>query len=338
METTDTISVSKSSESAVSGTLLDVQGLKTYFHTHEGVSRAVDGVSFSLQRRETLGVVGESGCGKSVTALSIMGLVPSPPGRIVDGSIVFDGEELTLKSNRDMRHIRGNRISMIFQEPSVALNPVFTVGNQLIEVFRIHEKLSRRDAHAESVRLLEQVRIPSAKARMNSYPHELSGGMCQRIMIAMALACRPELLIADEPTTALDVTVQAKILSLMNELKDEIGASVMLITHDLGVVAEMAENVVVMYAGEVVDYSPVGALFAEPLHPYTECLLKALPRPDQLKDRLDSIPGTVPSPLHFPTGCRFHPRCPKAFEECSKVHPPLYTMPDGRLVRCLLYR
>ncbi len=318
--------------------LLEVRELQTHFLLREGIARAVDGVSFSVSRGETLSLVGESGCGKSVTALSILGLVPSPPGRTVGGEILFDGEDLIHKSDREMRAVRGNRISMIFQEPSSALNPVFTVGYQLMEVFRLHKRLSVREARAQSILMLEKVRMASAADCMNRYPHELSGGMCQRVMIAMALACQPELLIADEPTTALDVTVQARILELMQDLKQQFGSSVLLITHDLGVVAEVAEKVVVMYAGEVVEMAPVQSLFANPKHPYTQCLLESLPRPDRLTETLKAIPGTVPSPLDFPSGCRFHPRCPKVTPECACVHPELLPREDGTQVRCVLYQ
>jgi len=319
------------------GLLLDVQELQTHFFLREGTARAVDGVSFSITRGETLGLVGESGCGKSVTALSIIDLVPSPPGKRIGGRIVFDGENLMSKTGREMRVVRGNQISMIFQEPLSALNPVLTVGNQLMEVFQIHKRLSRREARAESLRMLERVQIPSPQRRLQQYPHELSGGMCQRIMIAMALACQPQLLIADEPTTALDVTVQARILDLMNEMKEQLGSSILLITHDLGIVAETARHVVVMYAGEVVESASVESLFAHPLHPYTQCLLQSLPWPDRMSEGLKSIPGNVPSPLEFPPGCRFHPRCPKAFEACSATHPQLLSKENGCQVRCLLY-
>ena len=317
--------------------LLTVEELKTYFFLTEGTAKAVDGVSFSVQRGETLGIVGESGCGKSVTALSIIGLVASPPGKRVHGRILFDGLDLMQTEESEMRSVRGNRISMIFQEPTTALNPVFTVGHQLMEVLRVHKKASRKQARSEAIRLLEQVRIPSPSERLRNYPHEMSGGMCQRVMIAMALACEPQLLIADEPTTALDVTVQAKILTLMDDLKSQIGSSILLITHDLGVIAEVARNVVVMYAGEVVESTSVENLFQQPLHPYTQCLLDALPRPDHLEEDLKSIPGTVPSPLDFPTGCRFHPRCLKAFKSCRERHPSLKVTEPDHLARCLLY-
>jgi len=318
--------------------LLDILDLHTYFFTNEGVCRAVDGVSFSLRRGETLGLVGESGCGKTVTSLSVLRLIPSPPGRIVSGQILFHGRDLLAIPERQMRKIRGNAISLIFQEPMTALNPVFTVGNQIAEVFRIHRKMSRRAAFEAAVEMMNKVRIPEPRQRASEYPHQLSGGMRQRVMIAMALACDPDLLIADEPTTALDVTVQAQILALMEDLKRRTDASIILITHDLAVIAEVADRVTVMYAGQIVEEAPVRQLFADPLHPYTRGLLKAIPRLDaDAKQSLHVIEGVVPSPLRFPSGCRFHPRCDVRVQACPQVEPDFLTLDDGRCVRCLLF-
>jgi oligopeptide/dipeptide ABC transporter ATP-binding protein len=318
--------------------LLNILDLHTYFFTNEGVCRAVDGVSVSLRRGETLGLVGESGCGKSVTALSILRLVPSPPGQIVSGMVLFNGRDLLAVPAREMRKIRGNAISLIFQEPMTALNPVFTVGDQIAEVFRIHRKMRRREALEATVEMMDKVRIPEPRQRAREYPHQLSGGMRQRVMIAMALACDPDLLIADEPTTALDVTVQAQILALMEDLKQRADAAIILITHDLGVIAEVADRVAVMYAGKIVEEATVHQLFANPLHPYARGLLKAIPRLDaDPRQPLHVIEGVVPSPLRYPSGCRFHPRCDVRLEECSRVEPDLLAVGDGRRVRCLLY-
>ena len=317
--------------------LLVVDDLKTYFHTSDGVYKSVDGVSFAIGKGQTLGVVGESGCGKSVTSLSILRLIASPPGKIEGGHIYFKGQNLLDLSEKEMRRIRGNQISMIFQEPMTSLNPVFTVGDQIGEVFRIHRGMSRREAEQEAIRMLELVKIPSAAQRVKEYPHQMSGGMRQRVMIAMALACNPDLLIADEPTTALDVTVQAQILNLMEDLQEEFGSSIMMITHDLGVIAEISDYVAVMYAGQVVEYSDVNSLFAKPGHPYTDGLLKSIPRIDEIKQqkKLYSIEGNVPDPSQHPTGCRFHNRCPFATAECTQVIPPLYEVSPGHMVRCI---
>lgn len=318
--------------------LLNILDLHTYFFTNEGVCRAVDGVSFSLRRGETLGLVGESGCGKSVTALSILRLVPSPPGQITSGQILFKDQDLLAIPEREMRKIRGNAISLIFQEPMTALNPVFTVGDQIAEVFRIHREMGRRESLEAAVDMMDKVRIPEPRQRSGEYPHQLSGGMRQRVMIAMALACDPDLLIADEPTTALDVTVQAQILALMEDLKQRMDAAIILITHDLGVIAEVADRVAVMYAGQIVEEAPVHQLFADPLHPYTRGLLKAIPRLDaDAQQSLHVIEGLVPSPLRYPSGCRFHPRCDVRVERSTRVEPDLLTLEDGRRVRCLLY-
>ncbi|HZP37478.1 MAG TPA: ABC transporter ATP-binding protein [Methylomirabilota bacterium] len=321
--------------------LLDVKNLKTYFFTDEGVVRAVDGVDLFIDKGETLGVVGESGCGKSVTALSIMKLIPQPPGRIVEGEINYNGTNLvTLAPNR-MRKIRGKEISMIFQEPMTSLNPVFTVGEQIAEAIRLHEGLGRREAMAKTVDMLKLVHIPNAERRVKEYPHQLSGGMRQRIMIAMALSCNPNLLIADEPTTALDVTIQAQILDLLNELKAKLHMAVLLITHDMGVIAETAQRVVVMYAAKVAEEAPVGDLFKEPLHPYTQGLLRSIPRIDLAatsRRRLETIPGTVPTLRgDIAPGCRFAPRCPFVKSVCTEKDPVLKEVKPGHKVSCWLY-
>jgi oligopeptide/dipeptide ABC transporter ATP-binding protein len=317
-------------------TLLSVRDLRTYFHTDAGVARSVDGVSFDVAAGETLGVVGESGCGKSVTALSMLRLV-RPPGRIEPGSrIEFDGRDLLALSERELRNVRGNRIAMIFQEPMTALNPVFSVGEQIAEVARVHAGASRKAAWARAVEMLELVGIPDPARRAHEYPHQLSGGMRQRVMIAMALVMNPAVVIADEPTTALDVTIQAQILELLADLQRRLGTSIISITHDLGVIAEVARRVVVMYAGEVVEEAPVERLFEAPHHPYTEGLLQAMPRLGHTRERLAVIPGTVPPPTAWPSGCRFHDRCPYQWERCTVEHPPLYQIGGGHVSRCHL--
>ncbi|MDD4681193.1 MAG: ABC transporter ATP-binding protein [Clostridia bacterium] len=316
--------------------LLEVKNLKTCFFTEDGVKYAVDGVDFSLDRGKTLCIVGESGCGKSMTSLSILRLVPSPSGKIVDGSIKFNGEELLDKTEAQMCAIRGNKISMIFQEPMTSLNPVYTIGFQMTEVYRQHRQLSKQDAYDKSIEMLHMVGISAPKQRMKQHPHQLSGGMRQRVMIAMALACNPSLLIADEPTTALDVTIQAQILELMKEIKDRLNTSIMLITHDLGVVADMAEDVLVMYAGKVMEYSDVFSIFHNPLHPYTIGLMNSIPRLDKPGDRLHVIKGMVPNLLKMPSGCRFSPRCDNAIPICHEKEPPLVDI-RGHKVRCWLY-
>jgi len=320
----------------MSDNLVEVKNLKTYFFTDDGVVPAVDGVDFSIKKGETLGIVGESGCGKSVTSLSLLRLVPNPPGKIVGGEMYFKGENLLEKSESEMRKIRGNDISMIFQEPMTSLNPVFTVGEQITEAIELHQGLNKKDALAKAIEMLKLVGIPSAEQRVHEYPHQMSGGMRQRVMIAMALSCNPALLIADEPTTALDVTIQAQILELMKDLKERLGTAIMLITHDLGVVAEMAENVLVMYAGKVVEYADVKTIFSKPQHPYTIGLLGSIPRLDQPKEKLYVIEGVVPNPFNMPAGCRFHPRCPEAREICKAREPELLQL-DGRQVRCWKY-
>ncbi|PDV97410.1 ABC transporter ATP-binding protein [Candidatus Chloroploca asiatica] len=315
--------------------LLRVEGLKTHFFTDEGVVQAVDGVDFEVKRGETLSIVGESGSGKSVTSLSILRLI-SRPGRVVEGRMIFDGEDLLAKSEEDMRKIRGDRISMIFQQPTTALNPVFRVGAQITETLNIHQGLTGEEAERRCIELLTMVGLPDPASRMNQYPHELSGGQCQRVMIAMALACTPELLIADEPTTALDVTIQAQILDLMREMREKIDTAIILITHDMGVVAEMADNVIVMYAGQVVEYASVRAIFAEPKHPYTVGLLNSMPVLGEVREELAVIPGTVPSLINPPTGCRFASRCSHRFEKCDEA-PPMVALEHGRKVRCWLF-
>lgn len=319
--------------------LLQVKHLKTYFFTERGVAKAVDDVNFDLLPGRTLGVVGESGCGKSVTALSIMRLIPEPLGRIAGGEILFAGKELLKLSEEGMRRIRGNQISMIFQEPMTSLNPVFRIGEQIAEVLQQHQRLRKREALDRSVELLKRVGIPSAESRVNDYPHQMSGGMRQRVMIAMAIACNPRLIIADEPTTALDVTIQAQILELMRELRETTGTAVLLITHDLGVVAQTAEDVVVMYAGRIVESATVKALFQDPMHPYTQGLLRSIPgttESDQ-KQRLEAIPGVVPNLLALPPGCKFNDRCRYAFDRCVKEEPGLLVPKPGHTVRCWLY-
>ena len=318
--------------------ILQIEDLCTSFYTREGVVRAVDGVSYDLGRGETLGVVGESGCGKSVTALSILRLVPSPPGKIDSGRVRFEGQDLLQLSPRRMQRIRGNEISMIFQEPMTSLNPVLTVGRQIGEVIVLHQGLSSRDAADKATEMLEMVRIPSARQRLREYPHQLSGGMRQRVMIAIALSCNPKILIADEPTTALDVTIQAQILALMNELQDRLGTAIILITHDLGVIAETARRVVVMYAGKKVEEATVEELYRAPQHPYTVGLLASVPRLDrgeaQRNGRLTEIPGMVPSLLDQPAGCSFAPRCPHAVERCTREVPPLEEKAPGHWAAC----
>ena len=312
--------------------LLEVKDLRTHFRGDEGVARAVDGVSFSILAGETLGLVGESGCGKSVSALSIMRLVPTPPGFHAGGSILFGGRDLLRARESEMQRIRGNDIAMIFQEPMTALNPVFTVGNQIVEAVRVHLGLSRGEARNRAIEMLDLVGIPSPARRVDEYPHQMSGGMRQRVMIAMAMSCDPQLLIADEPTTALDVTVQAQILELIEGLQSRTGMSVLLITHDLGVVAETADHVAVMYAGQVVEYAGVQELFARPRHPYTIGLFRSLPELARPGQRLPTIEGTVPSAFHFPSGCRYRTRCPLAAEPCARVEPILAPLPgsEGR--------
>jgi len=313
--------------------LLEIKDLQTHFFTERGIARAVDGVGFALDEGETLCLVGESGCGKSLTALSMLRLVP-PPGRIVGGSIRFDGRDLLALSPEEMRQVRGNQISMIFQEPMTSLNPVFTVGNQIAEAIRIHNKVTNQEARDRAVDLLARVHIPGPERRVDDYPHQLSGGMLQRVMIAMALACNPRLLIADEPTTALDVTVQAQILELLAQLQEEFHMALLLITHNLGIVAAVADQVAVMYAGRIVEQAPVEALFDHPSHPYTLGLLNALPSRARRGRELAVIPGTVPSPLDFPSGCKFHPRCPFVADRCRAEAPGLDPVAGDHRAAC----
>lgn len=318
--------------------LLEIKNLKTYFYTEDGVVAAVDDVSFYIKPGETLGIVGESGCGKSVTSISILGLLPTPPGKILEGSqINFNGKNLATLSESEMRKIRGNEISMIFQEPMTSLNPVFKIGEQISEVLLLHQGMKKNQARERAIEMLKIVGIPRPEKVVDDYPQSLSGGMRQRVMIAMALACNPKLLIADEPTTALDVTIQAQILNLMNKLKREINASVMLITHNMGVVAETCQRVIVMYAGKVVEEGDVFSIFEAPKHPYTQGLLKSIPSIERSQERLDSIKGTVPNPLNMPKGCRFEPRCYKAKAVCREKQPELIQLGEERNVRCFLY-
>ncbi len=322
--------------------LLDVKNLKTWFYTFEGVAKAVNGVSYTLDKGESLGIVGESGCGKSVTAASVMRIVPEPPGEIVGGEILFHGEDLVQLSQKEMRRIRGNRIAMIFQEPMTSLNPVFTIGNQIAEMFILHKGMSKKDGLDAAVEMLDRVQIPAPEKRVSEYPHQLSGGMRQRAMIAMALACDPELLIADEPTTALDVTVQAQILDLMNRLKDELDTAIQMITHDLGVISEMADRIVVMYAGRIVEEAETIELFRNSLHPYTSGLLHSIPilgsRSRGEQKRLSEIKGMVPSLYDLPAGCAFRERCSKAMNICGEQEPPLYGVSEDHAVRCWLHQ
>ncbi|MFO7709588.1 MAG: ABC transporter ATP-binding protein [Desulfobacterales bacterium] len=324
----------------MSARLLDIEGLSVSFDTPEGTARAVDRVSFALDRGETLGVVGESGCGKSVTALSILGLIPSPPGAIESGFIRFEGANLIDYTPEALRRVRGRDIAMIFQEPMTSLNPVLPIGRQVAEPLRVHRGLSRPRAMEQAAEWLERVKIPAARRRMGDYPHHLSGGMRQRVMIAMAMVCRPKLLIADEPTTALDVTIQAQILSLMVGLKEEMGMSLLLITHNLGVVAQMASRVVVMYAGQVVEEAAVSDLFYRPFHPYTQGLLQSMPEPtgppEGGRRRLREIPGIVPAITETLVGCKFAGRCPHAFERCREQAPDLFAIGKGQQARCWL--
>ena len=315
--------------------LLSVTNLTTAFATSRGEITAVEDVSFSLDEGEILGIVGESGSGKSVTALTIMGLLPQPPARVAAGEVRFAGEDLTRLSDARMRRIRGPGIAMVFQEPMTSLNPVFTIGEQVIETIRAHERLSQRALHARALEMLEKVGIPSAARRMADYPHQLSGGQRQRVMLAIALACRPRLLIADEPTTALDVTIQAQILDLMMDLRDEFGMAIMMITHNMGVVAETADRVLVMYAGRIVEEAPVARLFDHPLHPYTRSLLECIPSLDQDNERLVAIQGTLPDPARRPAGCRYAPRCRYAASVCGAAIPPLAVFELGHTAACI---
>ncbi len=315
--------------------ILDIKGLKTYFYTEDGVVQAVNGVDFSIREGEVMGLVGESGSGKSVTSLSIMQLLGAS-GKIVEGEILFRDRDLVKLTEDEMVHMRGNQMSMIFQQPTSCLNPVFQVGAQVAEVFQIHQGLNKEESWKQAVEMFRKVGIPDPERRARSFPHEISGGQAQRVMIAMALACLPDLLIADEPTTALDVTIQAQILDLMRRLRTETGTSILLITHDMGVIAEMCDNVAVMYAGQIVEYTDVNTLFDEQLHPYTEGLLAAIPVLGEVRDTLAVIPGSVPNLINLPPGCKFHPRCPYVKEMCLGAVPPLVEVVPGHKVRCFM--
>jgi peptide/nickel transport system ATP-binding protein len=320
------------------GNLLEVKNIKTYFYLDDGVSKAVDDVSFEVQEGRTLGIVGESGCGKSVSCLSVMRLIQDPPGKIVGGEVRFKGENLLELEESEMRRIRGNAISMIFQEPMTSLNPVFTCGDQIMEALILHQHMSKDQAKKRAIEMLHQVGIPAPEQRVDEYPHQMSGGMRQRVMIAMALSCNPALLFADEPTTALDVTVQAQIIDLLRDLQKRFNMAIVIITHDLGVVAEMAERVVVMYAGKVQEDADVRTIYKNPSHPYTMGLQKAVPRVHGDMDRLYVIEGVVPNPLEFPPGCKFHPRCPEVMDKCRIQEPELLSVEPGHKVRCWLYQ
>ena len=315
--------------------VLSIQNLVVEFKTEKGTIRALDGISFEVHSGEPVGIVGESGCGKSVTALSILRLIPNPPGRIVSGSIRLDGLEVTELSENEMRDIRGNKASMIFQEPMTALNPVFTIGNQMTEVIRVHQNVNKKEAEAIAIKMLKTVEIESPEKRLKQYPHELSGGMRQRVMIAMALSCNPKILIADEPTTALDVTVQAQVMDEIERLQEKLGMGLILITHDLGVIAEACKKVVVMYCGQIIEVSDTKSLFEDPKHPYTRGLLDSIPRVREKKiDKLPTIPGMVPDLADLPEGCRYADRCPKVQDQCRLKPPPLMDAGEGRKVAC----
>jgi peptide/nickel transport system ATP-binding protein len=323
----------------MSDILISIRGLKTNFYTYSGVVKALDGIDLDIYKNETVGLVGETGCGKSVTALSIIRLIQWPPGRIDEGSIIFEGKDLLKFSNDEMRSIRGNKISMIFQEPMNSFNPVFTIGDQIAEVIILHQKLDAKTANKKAVEMLAFTGIPAPERVAKSYPHELSGGMLQRAMISMALACKPALLIADEPTTALDVTIEAQILELMRDLKAKTGSSILMITHDLGIIAEVCDRVGVMYAGNIVELSSVKEIFAHPMHPYTIGLIGSIPKFNQAKGvRLDTIAGSVPNLVYPPPGCRFNPRCTKAMDICKREKPKMVEIENGHMVACHLYK
>ncbi|MBP1708452.1 MAG: peptide transporter ATP-binding protein [Deltaproteobacteria bacterium] len=318
--------------------LLEIRSLSTHFFTEDGVIRAVENISFDLFPGEILSLVGESGCGKSVTALSILKLIASPPGRVVSGEILFDGKDLLKLKEKEMERVRGNDIAMIFQEPMTSLNPVFTIGDQIVEAILFHQKVGKEEARKKAVELLDRVRISSPEATIDAYPHQLSGGMRQRAMIAMALSCQPKLLIADEPTTALDVTIQAQVLRLLKEIQREMGMAVLLITHDLGVVSEIADRVAVMYAGRMMEYGPIATIFEQVRHPYTRGLLDSIPPLEEKRQRLNAIPGQVPDPMDLPAGCTFHPRCSLAIEDCKKAEPSLFPVDSDHLSRCIRWK
>jgi oligopeptide/dipeptide ABC transporter ATP-binding protein len=318
--------------------LLDIRSLSVQFDTEEGIVRAVENVSLQVAPGEVLGLVGESGCGKSVTGLTLLRLIPTPPGRVVSGEILFDGKRVLDLSEKEMEKVRGNEISMVFQEPMTSLNPVFTIGDQIMEAILFHQRLDKAAARKRAVEMLNRVRIPDPEKRIDSYPHQLSGGMRQRAMIAMALSCQPKLLIADEPTTALDVTIQAQVLQLLREIQREMGMAVILITHDLGVVSEMASRIVVMYAGRVFESGPIEEVFGQTRNPYTRGLMKSIPHLDERKSRLDAIPGQVPDPMNLPAGCKFHPRCYLMIEDCRKEEPPLFRVNGDHFSRCIRWK
>ena len=321
----------------MSDIVLEVRNLKTHFHTDEGVVPAVDGVDFTLKKGKTLCVVGESGCGKSVTAYTVMRLIPMPPGKVESGEIIYKGKNLVKLTENEMRDIRGNEIAMIFQEPMTSLNPVYTIGNQIVEAIVLHQKVKPKEARQRAIKMLTKVGIPDAEIRIDEYPHQMSGGMKQRVMIAMALSCNPEVLIADEPTTALDVTIQAQILDLLQQLQSTEGMSILLITHDLAVVAEVADEVLVMYASRVVEKAGVVEVFQNPKHPYTQGLIKAIPQLGSRVDRLNEIPGQVPKPQNYPEGCHFADRCPHAIDVCSQKDPGITEISADHYVSCFLY-
>ena len=318
--------------------LLEVRDLSIHFFTEEGVIQAVQNVSFEIYPGEILGLVGESGCGKSVTGLSLLRLIPIPPGRIVNGDITFDGRSLLNLEEKEMERVRGNDISMIFQEPMTSLNPVFTIGDQIMEAIILHQGLDKKAARERAIEMLDRVRIPSPDKTIDSYPHQLSGGMRQRAMIAMALSCQPKLLIADEPTTALDVTIQAQVLELLKEIQREMGMSVMLITHDLGVIAEIADRVAVMYAGRIFEYGPIEPIFGKMRNPYTRGLMHSIPQLTEKRSRLNAIPGQVPDPMDLPVGCKFNPRCYLVIEDCKKEEPPLFQINGDHFSRCIRWQ
>ena len=318
--------------------LLEIRSLTTWFFTEDGVVRAVEDVSLEIFPGEIVSIVGESGCGKSVTGLSLLRLIPIPPGKILKGELLFEGRDLLGLEEREMEKVRGNDISMIFQEPMTSLNPVFTIGNQIIEALQLHQNLDKKEARTRAIEMLDRVRIPSPEVRIDSYPHQLSGGMRQRAMIAIALSCQPKLLIADEPTTALDVTIQAQVLRLLKEIQREMGMAVMLITHDLGVVSEIADRVAVMYAGRIVESGPIETIFGEMRHPYTRGLLESIPHLDEKRKRLNAIPGQVPNPMSLPGGCKFHPRCHLMIYDFKREEPPLFQVNGNHFSRCIRWK